>query len=311
MENSSDRQLDAEVRIAAFKWLSQRKRTHGDVFPWDFLKQGFGFRGQAVRVIGPQGIFKPKILPELPLSITTSPKSPYNDSFCRNNLLRYKYRDTDPQHHENVGLRRAMVSNTPLIYFHGVVPGKYLAVWPVFIVGDDPAALTFSVAADDLAFIDDKTVNRRYADSVHDSGADSRRSYITASVKVRLHQRGFRERVLDAYRSQCALCRLKHRELLDAAHIIPDREKDGEPKVKNGLALCKLHHAAFDKSILGIRPDYIVKIRQDIRDETDGPMLKHGLQGLHNQRIVIPRTKALRPEPEFLKRRWDQFTVAA
>jgi putative restriction endonuclease len=311
VEDGLNRQLDTEVRLAAFKWLSDRQMTHGDVFPLDFLRQGFHFQGKRVQVVGPQGIFKPKILPELPISITTSPKSPYNDSFGDDNLLRYKYRGTDPQHHENVGLRKAMVSRTPLIYFHGVVPGKYLAVWPVFIVGDDPATLTFKVAADDITFVREDFYKGRYADSVHDSGDDARRGYITASVRVRLHQRGFRERVLDAYKSQCALCRLKHRELLDAAHIIPDHEKGGLPVVQNGLALCKLHHAAFDQFILGIRPDYVVVIRPDIRKETDGPMLKHGLQGLHNTRIVIPKSKKLRPAPELLERRCEQFTVAA
>lgn len=311
MEDRLSRQLDLEVRLTAFKWLSDRKMTHGDVFPFDFLRQGFYFRGERVRAMGPQGIFKPKILPSLPLSITTSPKSPYNDSFGTDNLLKYKYRGTDPQHHENVGLRKTMASRTPLIYFHGVVPGKYLAVWPVFIVDDDPAQLTFKVAADDMAYVRDELYNQINAGSVHDSGDGARREYITASVKVRLHQRGFRERVLEAYRSQCALCRLKHRELLDAAHIIPDHEKDGLPVVQNGLSLCKLHHAAFDQSILGIRPDYIVKIRPDIRDETDGPMLKHGLQGLHNTRIVIPRSKKLHPAPELLERRWEQFIYAA
>ena len=86
---------------------------------------------------------------------------------------------------------------------------------------------------------------------------------------------------------------------------------DDLPVVTNGLALCKLHHAAFDQSILGIRPDYIVSIRADIRDETDGPMLKHGLQGLHNTRIVIPKSKRQRPAPELLERRWEQFIASA
>lgn len=40
-----------------------------------------------------------------------------------------------------------------------------------------------------------------------------------------------------------------------AAHIIPDREEGGEPPVTNGLALCKLHHTAFDAFFLSIRPD--------------------------------------------------------
>ncbi|WP_419664171.1 HNH endonuclease [Desulfosarcina variabilis] len=95
--------------------------------------------------------------------------------------------------------------------------------------------------------------------------------------------------------------------MLDAAHIIPDNEKDGLPVVKNGLCLCKLHHAAFDRSIIGIRPDYIIEVREDVRDETDGPMLKHGLQGMHNQQIIIPKTKSLRPSPDLLERRWERF----
>ena len=43
---------------------------------------------------------------------------------------------------------------------------------------------------------------------------------------------------------RCALCRLRHQELLDAAHITPDSEAEGEPLVSNGVVLCKLHHAA-------------------------------------------------------------------
>jgi hypothetical protein len=55
--------------------------------------------------------------------------------------------------------------------------------------------------------------------------------------------------VLAAYRHQCSLCRLKHEELLDAAHIIPDADPEGEPVVSNGLALCRLHHSAFDNCV--------------------------------------------------------------
>ena len=38
----------------------------------------------------------------------------------------------------------------------------------------------------------------------------------------------------------------------------------------NVLSLCKIHHAAYDKNILGISPDYQVKVRIDILDEVDG-----------------------------------------
>src|SRR3989304_615457 len=40
------------------------------------------------------------------------------------------------------------------------------------------------------------------------------------------------------FRQECAICRLRHEELLDAAHILPDGHPRGEPVVPNGLALC-------------------------------------------------------------------------
>jgi hypothetical protein len=43
----------------------------------------------------------------------------------------------------------------------------------------------------------------------------------------------------------------------------------GDPTVSNGLALCKLHHSDFDGHILGVRPDLVVEIREDILREKD------------------------------------------
>lgn len=99
-------------------------------------------------VIGPQGIFKPALM-EIPISITTSPRGPYEDTIGANNLLRYRYRGSDPSHRDNVGVRIAMHNALPLAYFHGIVPGRYLAMWPVYVVSDAPQTLTFSVAIDD------------------------------------------------------------------------------------------------------------------------------------------------------------------
>jgi len=93
--------------------------------------------------------------------------------------------------------------------------------------------------------------------------------------------------------------------------IIPDNEPGGDPIVKNGIALCKLHHAAFDNFFFGIRPDFVVEVRRDVLKETDGPMLRHGLQGLHKIRLLIPRKLDLRPDPELLERRWERFEKVA
>ena len=308
MGSNRSRLSDIEVRLAAFEFLERKVTENGDVLPRPLLQKGFEFQNTRVPLLGPQGIFKPKIIPEIPLSITTTAKGPYDDSFGEDGFLLYKYRGSNPMHHENIGLRKAMIRKTPLIYFHGVVPGLYLAVWPVFVVSDMPEQLTFRVAADDIDYATNFLRKSSPADSVRYDDDTSRRVYITSVVRQRLHQRGFRERVLSAYRDRCALCRLNHRELLDAAHIIPDSQPGGEPLVKNGIALCKLHHAAFDNYFFGIRPDYIVQVRKDILSESDGPMLLHGLQGLHNTKLSIPRRTCERPSPELLEYRWEKFT---
>ena len=71
---------------------------------------------------------------------------------------------------------------------------------------------------------------------------------------------------------------LKQGQLLDAAHIIGDREGGGDALVTNGLTLCKIHHASYDTNMLGISPDYTVHINHELLQEAVGLMLKHGIQ---------------------------------
>ena len=278
---------------------------YGDVIPRAVLGEGFRFEKKRVPLLGPQGIFKPGIM-EVPLSITTVPNGPYDDAFATDGLLRYRYRGTDPMHRDNRGLRSAMQHGLPLVYLHGVMPGKYVATWPVFIVHDGMETLSFSVAVDDAEHL-----GLTDAESLLKEGSEVRRGYVTAVARRRLHQRAFRERVLAAYRHQCALCRLKHDELLDAAHIIPDTEPEGEPVVSNGLSLCRLHHAAFDRFFVGVRPDYLIEIRPDLLIETDGPTLQHAIQGLQGKRIILPRKREHHPSMDLLAATYDRFLERA
>lgn len=286
-------------RNAAFAWLRQQTDLFGDVLTREVLETGFRYQGQRTRLVGPQGIFKPAQIQHYPLSITTTTKGPYKDAFDPDGrYLLYSYRGTNPEHHENRRLRDAMRDQVPLIYFHSTVPGHYLAVWPVYVVRDNPTHLMFTVAADDPMRIG------RPSDDADD---EIRRGYITQVTRQRIHQRTFRDRVLQAYRERCAVCRLRHLSLLDAAHIVPDRDPEGEPEVSNGLSLCKLHHAAYDGLYFSVRPDYHVVVRRDILDETDGPMLLHGLQEINDLKIELPARVGDRPDPSRLQRRYEDF----
>jgi len=306
----SDADLDTRVRTQAFLFLTEQTRLHGEVVPRDLLERGFDFEGRRVPLVGPQGIFKPALLADMPISITTVPVKegearPYDDGVGPDGFLRYRYRGTDPSHRDNEGLRLAMGRGVPLIYLYGVTPGRYIPVWPVYIVRDHPAELSFSVAVD-APYMPVLSNFKQDPNSL-----EARRAYVTVLTQRRLHQQGFRERVLRAYQEQCAICRLRHDELLDAAHILPDGHPRGEPIVPNGLALCALHHAAFDRNILGIRPDFVVEVRMDILNEKDGPMLQHGLQGFQGKTILRPRSRVLWPRSDFLAERYDEFRRAS
>ena len=306
-----DHVLDTRVRTAAFNWLSEQVRLHGDVLPRELLAKGFVLDDDRIPLVGPPGIFKPRVLTNVPLSLTTAPDGPYDDDVEGDDgLIYYRYRGTDPNHRDNQGMREAMRLGLPLVYFHGIAPGRYYAAWPVYIVQDNPDRLTVIVAVDDRDHVLFKP-NRADEFAPYEDLDRGRRSYITADVKVRLHQRAFRERVLHAYRRQCAFCHLRHEELLDAAHIIPDRQPLGDPIVRNGLSLCSLHHGAFDRNIVGLRPDYVIEVRPDILRERDGPTLAHAIQGLHGQSIILPRTIAQRPDPDRLALRYGQFRQAS
>lgn len=294
------------LRAAAFARVAKLREKYSGRIPRAELSEHVVAAGKEFPIWNYQkGIFKPAAFgPDgAALSIQTSIGSPYADvQDAGAGEIAYKYRGDDPNHPDNVALRRAMVDRQPLIYLIGVDPGYYDAILPVYVTGDNPAALQFTMAVDQSAM-------------AFDSAADSertalRREYTTRTVLQRLHQQRFRRMVLAAYNDRCCICRLTHLELLDAAHILPDKHPMGEPVITNGLGLCKIHHSAFDANIIGIDPAARVHVREDILREKDGPMLRHGLQEMAGAKLVLPRRIELRPNADFLAERFELFTAA-
>jgi putative restriction endonuclease len=298
---------DWPIRIAAFDFLKTQNEAFGEALPRPLLEAGFEYQGRRVPLLGPQGIFKPAVMVDMPLSITTTAPvpgrpAPYDDELGEGGVIDYKYRRGDPEHRENRGLRRAKETGTPLIYFRGLMPGYYIAGYPAYVIGDDRPSETFRIQVDEAYILMPEPNPSKIT--------EARRAYVTTLIRRRVHQASFRQRVIAAYNEICAVCRLRHRELLDAAHILPDTHPKGEPIVPNGLSLCKLHHAAFDHNIIGIRPDRVIEINTQVLAEIDGPMLVHGLQGFHNERIAVPKSSRLQPHAELLEERYELFRSA-
>lgn len=258
--------------------------------------EAFHYDGEQLKLIDQgRGIRNPRQL-SATLSILSQPKGPYDDVETEDGLLRYAYRDGSPDAGDNRKLRRAAELGVPLVLLQGIAAGVFVPTFPVYVVADDPVGRYVEIAVDEsLRFLPNRTAT------------PDTRAYAERLTKLRLHQPVFRARVLRAYEQACAICRLKHVDLLDAAHILSDAE-GGQPVIPNGLSLCKIHHAAYDRGILGVRPDYVVQVRPDVLLEVDGPMLKHGIQDVQGWNLELPKRIDERPDQELLAQRYESFS---
>jgi len=299
---------DLAIRLAAFEHLRKLVAVHGPVAPWDAIATGFTYMGHQVALANrARGIHRPRQMVAGALSMkTTVPRegrtARYDDQIASEaGHFVYKFQGDDPRAWDNRWLHTAYRLQAPLIYFYGIDPGLYRPLWPVFIVGWDPDHLQCLVAVDEAASA---------VEEEDEQVAVLRRRYATVQAKQRLHQDGFRALVLRAYETRCAVCRLPRAELLDAAHILPDRDVRGRPEVPNGLSLCRLHHAAYDRDLMGIRPDHEIEIAPRLMKEHDGPVLEQALKGFHGRSIQVPRKRELWPRSEYLEERFEAFRMA-
>jgi putative restriction endonuclease len=302
---------DTLMRMAAFEHVRALGELHDHLTATE-LKPGFVFDGERIPLVNPQrGIFKPQEMKFL-LSIKTVFPKPggkvwYDDQrnvhgqiFEGDETIEYAFMGQDPSAADNRWLRDAFENRVPIIYFLGVAPGRYQAILPAFISGWDSKALKARVAfglPDQEAMAPPETaLERRYA---------------LRTVKQRLHQASFREAVISAYRGRCAVSGLHESLLLDAAHIIADKDEElGQPAVPNGIPLSKIHHAAFDTQLIGIDPNYRLHVSKRLLKQNDGPMLE-ALKGLNGGAIHLPYRAKDFPDRDRLAIRFEKFKALA
>jgi putative restriction endonuclease len=294
-----ERQL--AVRRSALRWLDDERARGHDVWTQSELAS-FTVGGERMPLMDGQ---RTLVIPagwSAPLSMRTAYQAPdaerrYEDAIGPDGLYRYAWRSDDPSHPEHRGLRDAMHQQLPLIWFYPFAVGRYLALNPVYLLDEERAERRFVLALGE---------EQRHV-PVRET-TDLERRYTERITRQRLHQPAFQASVLMAYDEQCAVCSLRHRPLLDAAHITRGSDARGASVTSNGLALCKIHHAAFDAGLLGIRPDLTVHIREDLLRENDGAMLRHGLQEYHDMKLmVVPRVEQDRPDPGRIAARYELF----
>jgi len=273
--------------------------------------QQFAFQGEPIKLLDAgRGIRNPRQLLAT-LTIMTSVRSRYDDTPGEEGLLRYAIREGELGQGDNRKLRAAYELRLPLIWFYGVQDGAYIPLMPVFLAAEEAAAKRYVVAMDEDQLLMAPQLLSSPVEVALEQQVAQRR-YVERMSKQRLHQPAFRAGVMLAYTTRCAVCSLAHGSLLDAAHIVEDAAGGGVPETSNGLALCKIHHAAYDQDILGISPDRIVHINGEVLAERDGPMLRHGLQEFHRSALrVVPVRGLDQPDPERLAERFARFAAAS
>ena len=295
-----DAAVDAELlrREVIAAALRVRAEERGGAIPLSELADFELPDGSRQRLFDPGkgGIWNPKDFVAT-LAIVTSPDGPYADRES-GGLLTYSYQK-GPEGGKNLKLRRALELNLPVIRFNKIAKNYYVPIYPVYVVGDNPITREFTLTVDEAI---------RAVPGAEMSPIE--KLYAARIVQQRVHQPAFRARIMLAYECQCAVCNLKHVELLDAAHIVEDSDEHGAPEVTNGLSLCKIHHAAYDQNLLGVTPDFEIRINERLLAETDGPMLRHGLQEMHEKRLVLPRRRADLPDKKALEVRFENFLGA-
>lgn len=112
----------------------------------------------------------------------------------------------------------------------------------------------------------------------------------------------FRRRVLAAYEHRCAMCGVQLR-LLDAAHILPVDQSGSTDDTTNGVALCALHHRAYDRALVCFDPHFSIKVNDKQINELSDLSLTGGLRQFRTAlkpSLLLPANRRDHPQRAFV-----------
>lgn len=141
-------------------------------------------------------------------------------------------------------------------------------------------------------------------DPIVDQLTPEPRQVVLTTTRRALRDIDFRRRVLCAYEHKCAMCNVQLR-LLEGAHILPVAHPDSTDDTSNGLALCVLHHRAFDRSFVTFDSSREIHVNQSVINELRRESLDGGLEDFRQALRTFIRVPADRrdwPNIEFVER---------
>lgn len=134
--------------------------------------------------------------------------------------------------------------------------------------------------------------------------ATTERKRVIATIARNYRAADFRARVLGAYRHQCAMCGVQLK-LVDAAHIIPVASDLSTDETKNGIALCKLHHFAYDRNLISFDSNYVIEVSSAETSRLGVENLAGGIQTFQENlrtAIMLPSDRRDYPSSAYIER---------
>lgn len=130
------------------------------------------------------------------------------------------------------------------------------------------------------------------------------RRYAVLATRQAIRDRGFRNRVLRAYGYRCAMCALQL-GLIEGAHILPAEHPESTDGTDNGVALCALHHRAFDRGLVTFDTKFRIRVNQTKVEDLKTRDLADGLASFTTAlrtTIALPDNEHDRPDRSFVKK---------
>lgn len=173
--------------------------------------------------------------------------------------------------------------------------------------GEEEIWQEFASDPESLAFESQRLMAQRHGKTVEDYAevetSDLPKSGIEreALVRLRVNQSFFRRRVLSAYNDRCCITGLAVPALLTASHIVPwASDVANRLNPRNGLCLNTLHDRAFDRGLLWVDDDFIVRFSKRLRSGSMGEF--EDAKWLYEfDGLPLRLPKLFRPDPSLLR----------
>ena len=114
----------------------------------------------------------------------------------------------------------------------------------------------------------------------------------------------FRRKVTLAYDRKCAVTRMQLR-LVEAAHILPVGAEDSTDEVSNGLCLSPTYHRAFDRGLIYLGQDLVMRINPDQEATLVQKRLNGGMPDFKTylgKKIHLPADRRQWPDLELIRK---------